>query len=104
MKLEFKTKDYCLLRLPLKHRSAFAKFRFGVAPIRIKTGRYEGLDLSSRTCPVCKNGIENEKHVILKCPQYDDIRQQFFNRAPTDDGKVSSILEGQRLGPLDLTH
>ena len=26
MKCEYKTEDYCLLRLPLKHRSAFAKY------------------------------------------------------------------------------
>ena len=80
MKREFKTEDYCVLRLPLQHRSSFAKFCCGVAPIRIETGRYEGLELSSRTCPVCENGIEDESHVILKCPQYDDIRQQLFNR------------------------
>ena len=67
----------------LKHRSAFAKFRCGVAPIRIETGRYEGLDVNSRTCPLCKNGIEDEKHVILQCPQYNDIRQQLFNKAAT---------------------
>ena len=27
--------------MPLRHRSAFAKFRCGVAPLRIETGRYE---------------------------------------------------------------
>ena len=83
MKREYKTKDYCSLRLPLKHRSAFAKFRCGVARIRIETGRYEGLDLNSRTCPLCRNAIEDEKHVILHCPQYNDIRQQLFSRAAT---------------------
>ena len=67
----------------LKHGSAFSKFRCGEAPIRIETGRYEGLDISSRTCPLCKDGIGDGKYVILKCPQYDDIRQQLFNRAAT---------------------
>ena len=42
MKREYKTETYCLSRLPLKHRSAFAKFRCRVAPIRIETGLYEG--------------------------------------------------------------
>ena len=42
MKREYKTEDYWLLRLPLKQRFAFAKFRCGVAPIRIETWRYEG--------------------------------------------------------------
>ena len=42
MKREYKTENYCLSRLPLRQRSAFAKFRCGVAPTRIETGRYEG--------------------------------------------------------------
>ena len=54
-----------LIRLPLKHRSAFAKFRCGVAPIRIETGRYEGLDFNSRTCPLCRNAIEDENMSFL---------------------------------------
>ena len=29
--------------MPQSHRSAFAKFRSGVAPLRIETGRYERL-------------------------------------------------------------
>ena len=45
IKRTYKTEPYCLTRLPPKHRSAFAKFRCGVAPIRIETGRYEGLEL-----------------------------------------------------------
>ena len=68
-----------------------------MAPIRIETGRYEGLDLSCRTCPVCKNGIEDEKHVILKCPQYDDIRQQLFNRAATVNDNFIGFSDIEKL-------
>ena len=97
MKREYKTETYCLLRLPLKHRSAFAKFRCGVAPIRIETGRYEGLDVNSRTCPLCKNGIEDEKHVILQCPQYNDIRQQLFNKAATVNANFTVLNDTDKL-------
>ena len=65
------------------HRFALAKFRCGVAPIRIETGRYEGLDLKSRTCLLCRNAIEDKKHVILHFLQYNYIRQQLFSRAAT---------------------
>ena len=34
--------------LPLKHRSAFAKFRYSVAPVKIETGRYENLVVEDR--------------------------------------------------------
>ena len=68
--------------LPQSHRSAFSKFRIGVAPIRVETGRYEGLREENRTCPFCENDIvENELHVMLKCDLYRDIREKLFDKA-----------------------
>ena len=67
--------------LPYKHRSALAKFRCGVAPIRLETGRYERLAVNNRICPLCNREVENEVHVLLKCPQYTDIRQTLFDKA-----------------------
>ena len=50
-----------------KYKSAFAKFRCGVAPLKIETDRYEGVSIENRTCfnNICNvnNCIENEKHV-----------------------------------------
>ena len=40
-KTVFETEPYCKLIMPLRHRATFAKFRCGVAPLRIETGRYE---------------------------------------------------------------
>ena len=42
-KTDFATEDYCKIPLPYGHRSAFAKFRCGVAPLRVETGRYENV-------------------------------------------------------------
>ena len=49
-----------------KIRSALAKFRCGVAPIRIETGRYERNypSVEERTCFNCANEVENEYHVL----------------------------------------
>ena len=66
--------------LPLKHRSAFAKFRCGVAPIRIETGPYEGLSIEERICPFCSD-IEDEKHVLLECRVYNDLRTSLLDKA-----------------------
>ncbi|WAR30335.1 hypothetical protein MAR_032877 [Mya arenaria] len=46
--------------------SALAKFRSGVAPIRLETGRYERLDndVNDRICPFCNVDIEDEMHRI----------------------------------------
>ena len=63
-KSEFKVEDYCKMLLPLKNRSSFAKFRCGVAPIRIETGRYEGLSVEERICPFCSD-IEDKNMFYL---------------------------------------
>ena len=72
--------EYCKILLPLKHRSAFAKFRCGVAPIKIETGRYERLAVAERICHFCSN-IEVEMHVILDCSVYTDLRVTLLDKA-----------------------
>ena len=74
-KTDYETENYCKLILPMKHRSAFAKFRCGVAPLKLETGRYEGIIEIDRLCPICNNDIEDECHVVLKCTAYQDIRK-----------------------------
>ena len=65
-KSELKVDDYCKIVLPLKHRSVFAKFRCGVAQLRIETGPYENLSFEERLCPFC-NFVEDEIHVMFVC-------------------------------------
>ena len=60
-KSEFTTEHYCNIIMPPRHRSAYCKFRCGVAPIRIETGRFENLSIENRTCPFC-HAIETESH------------------------------------------
>jgi hypothetical protein len=79
-KTEFKTENYCKIILPIRHRTAFAKFRCGVAPLRLETGRYEGLAIEDRLCPFC-NMVETESHVLLNCDIYDDFRNELFHKA-----------------------
>ena len=81
-KVTYKTERYCEIMLPVKHRSAYSKFRLGVAPIRIETGRYEGLTEDHRVCPFCEDTVvENELHVVLQCHVYNDIREELVNKA-----------------------
>ena len=72
--------------MPKKYRSALYKFRCGVAPIRIETGRYERWNVTDRISNICDNHytcneIEYEKHVIMKCTLYDDLRETLFSDA-----------------------
>ena len=74
--------------MPFAHRAAYyAKFRCGVAPLKVETGRYLGQPLEARICPFCPNRIEDEQHVILHCPAYDSLRQHLFRKA-------SNLCEG----------
>ena len=57
-----------------------AKFRCGVAPIKIETGRYENLSINERKCFAC-DAVESECHVICECPIYEDLRNTLFAKA-----------------------
>ena len=48
----------------------------------METGRYESLPIDRRLCFYCNNNdIEDEKHVMLKCPLYADLQVVLFNHA-----------------------
>ena len=81
----FNKEKYLCINMPGKYKSAYAKFRCGVAPLRIETGRYEGIMVDNRLCfnEQCKknNIIEDEKHVLINCPVYADLRAILFRHA-----------------------
>jgi hypothetical protein len=75
----FETEMYLSKNIPSRYRSAFAKFRCGVAFLRIEAGRYENKNVNERVCFICHDQIEDEKHVLLDCPLYADLRESLFN-------------------------
>ena len=77
----FEIEMYLSKNIQSRYRSAFAKFRCGVAPMRIETGRYENKNVNERVCLICHDQIEDEKHVLLDCPLYADLRESLFNEA-----------------------
>ena len=60
-----------------KLRSAYAKFRCGVAPINIELCRYglARIPVEERVSSHCSE-VEDESHEWMYCPLYDDIRDQ----------------------------
>ena len=80
-------------------RSALAKFRCGVAPIRLETGRYEGLPEDDRLCPFC-NEVESETHVILNCELYSDLRVDLLNLATSTLRDFPNLTENDKLAFL----
>lgn len=73
-KHEYKSERYISNVVLRMRRSACVKLRCGVAPLRLETGRYERLQLDERFCFHWANKVESEKHVLLECPLYDDLR------------------------------
>ena len=105
-KTEYKTEGYINLALPRLHRSSYAKFWCGVAPLQIETGGYERLHLYDKHCFHCTNDIESEEHVILNCPLYEDFREKLFHTirsnvmdfdGMTDDMTLSTILGNENV-------
>ena len=110
MKNDFHVEPYCLEILSRKHRGALAKFRSGTAPIKVETGRYQNLDLSERVCFHCTSCIEDEEHVLMVCPVYDDLRLSLISEAllvnPAFEGysdmqKLCFLLSDSRMGARD---
>ena len=77
----YEVEAYVKTVMPRCHRSALAKFRCGVAPIRVENGRYERLPLDERLCPFCNAEIEDELHVLTVCPMYTDFRDELYTKA-----------------------
>lgn len=104
-KNSYETEDYVKNHLLSRtRRSSLAKFRCGVAPLRIETGRYERISYDERNCFNCKTKVENEEHALLECPLYDDIRNELFSKIEmstfellnTSD-KVAYLLSDSRI-------
>ncbi len=74
-----------------------AKFRAGVAPLRLETGRYDNTDEADRVCFQCADIIESEEHVILHCPLYDDVRKVIFDQAENVNPDFINMISEEKL-------
>ena len=82
--------NFTRLCLPFIVRKRLSQLRLGVLPLRVETDRYQRvkIDASERYCrqPKCTNNVgtvktfevENEFHFLVKCKQYDHIRNALF--------------------------
>ncbi len=80
-----------------KYRSAMSKFRCGVAPLKIETGRYNGTPLEDRVCFNCPSQIESEQHVLISCNVYNDIRTTLFQYANAVCNQFNDMNETDKM-------
>ena len=98
-KQQFEVEQYVKIPMPIKHRKALAKFRCGVAPIAIETGRYgtNRVPVHERTCLFCDNLIENEYHVLFQCSFYVEERKPLLNLLHTASPEFESLNAEEKL-------
>jgi hypothetical protein len=99
-KSEYRTEEYVVNVWGRAQRRALAQFRSGVAPIRLETGRYERgryLPVEQRTCYFCDGKVESEMHVILECPLYNDLREDFIHHCNVLLPNFNDLLTDQQL-------
>ena len=100
-KRQYKTENYLTYLIPRRQRSAFAKFRCGVAPLRLETGRCENIQVNERLCLLCSDReIESEAHVLLHCPLYNDLRQVLFQCLTAHNTNFISLNEHEKLSVI----
>jgi hypothetical protein len=96
-KSDFCTETYVKQAVLRLHRIVLAKFRCGVAPLRVETSRYEQLEVNQMVCFHCIDNVEDESHVIWNCPLYDDIRNTLFNSAKSPSANFDSFNYVEKL-------
>ena len=77
-KSELIVEPYLLMHIPHIIRASLARFRIGVHQLAIEQGRHCNLKVEDRICQFCnvtqQHYIEDEYHVLLHCPLYEDLR------------------------------
>ena len=69
LKTEFGVEAYVQAPTQKLYRSAIARMRMEVFPLRLETGRWRGLPVAQRICTSCDMAVvENEEHFLCICP------------------------------------
>ena len=96
---------FITINLKRSHRALFSQFRLGILPLRIETGRFSRTPVEDRICQICNSlFIEDEKHFLLHCNVYNDLRHGLFQSVLrttpdfstfNDDEKFCILLESE---------
>jgi hypothetical protein len=81
IKEKLKFEDYLEYTSGMRRR-AIVEMRSGANDLAIELGRRGRVKVEAqdRICGECKRGVEDEIHLVLECPAYQERRQQMFTR------------------------
>jgi hypothetical protein len=83
-KHDFQYENYLNFEVNFKRRRPLTRLRISAHKLEIETGRYAKKDKTrterkDRLCRHCTdNEVEDEEHVIMKCPKYDQARAKML--------------------------
>ena len=82
-------------------RICFTRLRLSSHSLKVETGRWSRIAREERLCR-CGGSIEDEEHVLLRCPETDGAREKFHvNREEyTDVGRLMNNLDVNVLIPF----
>ena len=82
-KTSFYEEDYLGAINRKDHRSAFTKLRLSAHKLEIEMGRYTSMKNrkkpQDRICKFCKIECEDEEHIVVTCPLYEDFRVDLYS-------------------------
>ena len=79
-------------------RALTAQLRMGILPIKIETGQFRDMPLEERICELCRmNEIEDEEHILCKCPVYDDLMHSLCRKAQDVCLEFNTYTSGKKL-------
>ena len=93
-KQDFGTELYVTKYLPPYLRSYLAQFRAGILPLEVELGRFRGLRVEERICPMCTSGqVEDEIHFLFVCQCYFGLRNALLNNVILISDNYEFILK-----------
>ena len=100
----FDLKQYLSFDLPKFNRSLITKIRISAHQLAIETGRYmkPPLPVPERFCKNCKNKVEDEKHFILYCPLYKNLRNKYIIKEESQFDSDEIYLISRILNPVNV--
>ena len=63
-----------------KHRVSYTKLRLSDHPLMTETGRHFKFKIQQekRICSLCKIGVEDDIHFVMKCTQFEELRAKML--------------------------
>ena len=101
VQLNYNLQNYVINIKTFPHRACLAKRRCGYHLLRIQTEKYEcgggPIPVESRLCRQCfKKDIEDEKHLLVNCKAFENIKQDNFKLIAQADPSFTQLSNFQK--------